>query len=69
VIVAAPIASTDAVDALRGRVDACACIEVHDTMGSVGMWYDDFSQVEDAEVERVLAQSRIRVSPDAAVMP
>ena len=67
VIIAVPVASADAVETVGAQADSVVCVATPDMMGSVGMWYDDFSQVEDAEVERLLAQPAPQASRHAAV--
>ena len=53
-VVAVPVASEDAYALLRHWADEVACEVVPANFGSVGAWYDDFSQVEDATVRNLL---------------
>ena len=55
VIVAVPVASREACDALRARVDECLCLITPQAFSAVGEWYEHFRQVSDREVTRLLA--------------
>jgi predicted phosphoribosyltransferase len=58
IVVAAPVASREAM-ALLGRVaDALVVVAVPDRFHAVGQWYADFGQVEDETVRRLLALER-----------
>lgn len=50
IIVAVPIASPEAYGEVQGHVDQVICPYLPDTLGSVGAWYDNFTQVTDREV-------------------
>jgi predicted phosphoribosyltransferase/dienelactone hydrolase len=54
IVIAVPVASTQALDALRNEVDEIACLVSRSDLGSVGHWYEDFHQVSDAEVVHLL---------------
>lgn len=54
VIVAVPVASTDAVRALKANVEVFV-LETPVFFSAVGEWYEDFPQVSDGEVTRALA--------------
>lgn len=56
VVVVAPVASSSAAERLRKeKIDTFSLLETEDFFG-VGFWYQDFSQVEDAEVRRHLQE-------------
>jgi putative phosphoribosyl transferase len=57
VILAVPVASNDAADALAGEADEIVALETPPDFGSVGSWYEDFTQVSDAVVIDLLARS------------
>jgi putative phosphoribosyl transferase len=57
VIVAAPVASTEAVDALRKEATAIVTLITASRLFSIGEYYRDFRQVEDGEVRALLAKS------------
>jgi putative phosphoribosyl transferase len=54
VMVAVPVAPTNACDDLRGQVDEIVCAYMPEPFNSVGSWYMDFSQTTDAEVRNAL---------------
>lgn len=60
VIVAAPVASTEACRRMREEADQCVCLATPSPFDAVGQWYVDFRQVSDAEVEALLAEGRAR---------
>lgn len=55
VVVAVPVAASDALRALRDVDEVVALEEDDPFLGSVGAYYDDFSQVSDDEVVALLA--------------
>jgi len=57
-IVAVPVAAPESIDALRPLVDRVACPLLPHALQAVGHWYDDFSQVPDDEVVRLLERAR-----------
>ena len=50
IVVATPVASHQADDALRAAADACVSAYVPVRLSSVGQWYEEFSQTTDDEV-------------------
>ena len=58
---AVPVASAEALAALKHEVDDLVCLEAPARFEAVGAFYVDFSQVEDAEAVTILA----RISPTA----
>jgi len=69
IVVAVPVGSPDAVERIRGHVDAVVCLHTPMFFGSVGSFYDAFEQTTDQEVTALLAGARRRPSvkgaPDA----
>ena len=59
VIVAAPVASTEAVERLKQVADAVIALFVDPGFEAVGQYYDEFPQISDAEVISLLATTRI----------
>ena len=55
VVLAVPVAPLESVDDLRGCADVVICLETPTPFFGVGQWYQDFSQVPDDEVLRLLA--------------
>jgi putative phosphoribosyl transferase len=54
VIVAAPVASPSAVDLLRNESDELVILDIPSDFYSISQFYDDFPQVTDDEVYRIL---------------
>lgn len=57
-IIAAPVASSQACSRLKREADECICLAVPEPFCAVGEWYIDFQQVTDAEVQSILKQSQ-----------
>jgi predicted phosphoribosyltransferase len=55
VIAAAPVSSREACDACSSEGATCVCLATPDPFHAVGEWYKDFRQVEDDEVQKLLA--------------
>lgn len=58
VVVAAPIAPHDVVSGLRSDADEVVVVAAPGDFGSVGAFYEDFTQTTDEEVIRLLAAAR-----------
>ena len=58
IVVAVPVASREACDAMATQVDACICLVIPTPFAGVGAWYVDFEQTSDADVTSLLAASR-----------
>jgi putative phosphoribosyl transferase len=55
VVAAAPVGSEEAAALVAAEADALVCPLVPDRFRAVGAWYDDFGEVGDDDVRRVLA--------------
>jgi putative phosphoribosyl transferase len=60
-VVAVPVAPPETCASLRRQVDEVVCPLVPDPFFAVGNWYDDFSQIGDAEVRDLLRASEVPV--------
>jgi putative phosphoribosyl transferase len=58
IILAVPVAASTALAQLETEVDDIVCLQTPEYFGGVGMFYRDFSQVEDAEVATLLAAAQ-----------
>jgi erythromycin esterase-like protein/predicted phosphoribosyltransferase len=58
VVVAVPVADPDVCEALREVADVVVCLSTPKPFRAVGLWYDDFSQTDDAQVRELLARAR-----------
>ncbi len=65
VVIALPVASREAVAALREAADDVMCVDVPASFMAVGQWYADFGQTSDAEVADLLARARADRAHDA----
>lgn len=54
ILVAVPVGSQEACEALRLEADDLICLESPEPFIAVGKWYEDFSQTSDQEVRKVL---------------
>ena len=57
IIVAVPVAAAETCDAFREIVDDIVCAETPAPFYAVGLWYEDFSQTTDEEVQDLLGRS------------
>jgi putative phosphoribosyl transferase len=58
IIVAVPVGPPSTCHALSAEADQIVCLETPEPFYSVGTWYDDFTQVEDQQVQEELTASR-----------
>lgn len=57
-ILAVPVAARQSLEAFRKEVDAVICLETPDDLIAIGYHYQDFRQLDDDDVIRLLAQAR-----------
>jgi len=57
VVVAVPVAPTDAVEKLTEAGLEVVCLETPRSFFAIGEHYKDFGQVEDLEVKRILSEN------------
>ena len=62
VIVAAPVVSANAVDALRVEADELVCLATPRHLNAVGAWYQDFHPVAEQDVVEILTAARARLA-------
>jgi predicted phosphoribosyltransferase len=58
VVAAAPVASTEAVALVEGEGAEVAVLQAPPGLSSIGEWYEQFEQLDDAQVLRFLKNSR-----------
>ncbi|MFR9799097.1 phosphoribosyltransferase [Streptomyces sp. MS06] len=68
VVLAVPVGAEEALRRLAGAADEVVCPERAQRLGSVGAWYDDFTQVDDREVTVLLAEAG-NAAPAAPAAP
>jgi predicted phosphoribosyltransferase len=66
VIVATPVATPNARQAVARVADACVCLMTPDPFYRIGIWYDDFAPVSDASVLILLDSAARDRAADAA---
>lgn len=54
VMIAVPVAARSTCDELGGEADLVICAATPHPFGAVGIWYEDFAQVTDEEVRKLL---------------
>lgn len=57
-VIGVPVGSVEACAMLRKEADEVVCVHAPEPFWAVGVYYDDFRQVEDDEVERLLRDAR-----------
>jgi predicted phosphoribosyltransferase len=60
-IVAVPVASAQACEEFQNEVNEVICLLTPEPFYAVGLWYEDFSQVSDEEVRRLLERANSEV--------
>ncbi|HEY9697350.1 MAG TPA: phosphoribosyltransferase [Trichocoleus sp.] len=58
IIIAVPVAPPQIDQMFQAVADRVVCLIQPDSLSSIGMWYDDFSQTDDDEVRELLQRSR-----------
>ncbi len=61
IVAAAPVASPEATELIRAEADDVVIVHIPALLRAIGEWYEQFEQLEDAEVSRLLALHRRRV--------
>src|SRR5262245_24281362 len=56
IIVAVPVASPDRLDEVRRHCDDAVCLACPRRLRSIGQYFEDFSQIDDAEVVAILRE-------------
>lgn len=58
VVVAVPVATPEMVRLLESEVDRVVCLRMQSDLYAIGLWYEDFDQVSDDDVVRLLDRAR-----------
>jgi putative phosphoribosyl transferase len=69
IVVAVPIGAASTRDELRSIADECICAIAPEHFRAVGLWYDDFSQIDDVEVCGFLTRTEGAESRPGAHQP
>ena len=62
IVVAVPVAPPQIDQLFQPVADRVVCLMQPDSLSSIGMWYDDFSQTDDDEVRELLQRSRQEIA-------
>jgi putative phosphoribosyl transferase len=57
IVLAVPVAAPESLDAFQGDADEVVALLAPPDFGAVGLWYERFGQVDDAEVEAMLDEA------------
>lgn len=57
-VLATPVAAAETLDELAGEADEIVCLIAPTELHAIGLWYEDFDQVTDEEVVRLLERGR-----------
>ncbi len=57
-VLAAPVCAAQTAESLRPEVDELICLEAPSNLMAIGLWYQDFEQVQDEEVIALLESAR-----------
>lgn len=57
-ILAVPVAASQSLEEIAPEVDRVVCVEASPALWAIGEWYEDFTQVSDEEVVRLLEAAR-----------
>jgi predicted phosphoribosyltransferase len=60
IIAAAPVASAQAIELIGAEADELVIVQGPARLFAIGQWYEQFEQLEDAEVSRLLGLHRSR---------
>jgi putative phosphoribosyl transferase len=66
VVLAVPVASAETLEALLPEVDELVCLMSPEYLGAIGLWYDDFRQVDDEQVLALLHEAQQAAGPPVA---
>ncbi len=58
IIVAVPVSAYDTYLEFTQLVDEVICLQTPEPFSAIGLWYDDFSQTSDSEVQTLLARAK-----------
>lgn len=58
IVLAVPVCAESAVETLASQVDELVSLRIPTDLQAIGLWYEDFQQLDDAEVLELLERSR-----------
>jgi putative phosphoribosyl transferase len=69
IILAVPVAASQSLEEIGPEADEVVCVEASPALWAIGQWYEDFTQVSDEEVLRLLEAARQREAQAASTEP
>ncbi len=63
IVVAVPVAPPQTIELLRAEVDDIVCVSTPEEFDGIGLWYEHFPQLSDAEVRALLAGEQTMKAP------
>ncbi|MFS0517238.1 phosphoribosyltransferase [Nostoc sp. UIC 10607] len=63
-VVAVPVAAASTCEELQAEVDKVVCVIMPEDLYAIGIWYEDFEQISDAEVSELLARQKLLIAND-----
>jgi putative phosphoribosyl transferase len=69
VVLAVPVGSADTLEALASEADEIVCLAPQPELYAIGLWYEDFTPVEDEDVVALLDRARGEVAPQGPPRP
>ena len=58
IVLAVPVCADVTADSLASEVDELVCLQVPNDLWAIGLWYDNFHQLDDEEVVELLERNR-----------
>lgn len=66
IVVAVPVAAQESCAEIGAQVDELVCLATPEPFYGVGLWYDQFPQIDDAEVHALLTAAALTSPPTSA---
>lgn len=63
IVVAVPVAPPQTIELLRAEADDIVCVSAPEEFDGIGLWYEHFPQLSDAEVRALLAGAQTMKAP------
>lgn len=63
IVVAVPVAPPQTIELLRAEADDIVCVSTPEEFDGIGLWYEHFPQLSDAEVRALLAGAQTMKAP------
>ncbi|MBD2525802.1 phosphoribosyltransferase [Nostoc sp. FACHB-133] len=64
-VVAVPVAAASTCEELQAEVDKVVCVMIPEDLYAIGIWYENFEQITDAEVCELLTRQKLLAANDS----